>query len=533
MKDYYKILGLKATASPEDIHARWIELMRKFHPDKGRNGAEQDQRVREINEAYGVLKHPSVRAHYDLERNYHRKKRNMYLQRMIIPPAILLILLILSVLYFKRSRQTSQLDLTNQISQIAVARLRIKVLNDQNNPNALNVPNAPNVTNDLNAPNALSEANAPNDINDPNALNVTNDLNEPNVRNAPNAPNDPNTPTQPNQTNQINRINEINQTNETNQINRKAVALSNKPKAAKIPKVLTRSNAPNVLNALNDPNDINDPNAPNALNQKTQIRVASAPNSPKVLSRSNDPNAPNQINQTTQKPVRTRTQPKVTKASNAPNQKNQINRINEINQTNQIDDPNVPNARNDQNQNVAALSKRPKVTKPPKALGRSNAPNDINEPNALNVTNDLNEPNAPNHLNEISQLTPPPLIATEAEVKHFFALYRGRYNRKDIDALLSLFSPRSVQNQRDGFDEIKKIYSDFFDQSEKLSYRIKDMRIEIFQNAVEVWGRYEIDQRVKEGGEKKVWRGDIRWVLVKEDGALKIRFLDYKPQESP
>jgi len=59
------------------------------------------------------------------------------------------------------------------------------------------------------------------------------------------------------------------------------------------------------------------------------------------------------------------------------------------------------------------------------------------------------------------------------------------------------------------------------------------MRIEIFQNAVEVWGRYEIDQRVKEGGEKKVWRGDIRWVLVKEDGALKIRFLDYKPQESP
>jgi hypothetical protein len=31
------------------------------------------------------------------------------------------------------------------------------------------------------------------------------------------------------------------------------------------------------------------------------------------------------------------------------------------------------------------------------------------------------------------------------------------------------------------------------------------------------------------GGEKKVWRGQVRWVLNKENGVLKIVSLDYQP----
>ena len=96
-----------------------------------------------------------------------------------------------------------------------------------------------------------------------------------------------------------------------------------------------------------------------------------------------------------------------------------------------------------------------------------------------------------------------------------------------------MFSPRAVQNGRDGFDEIEKIYSHFFDQSKELRYHMEDTRIEIFQNAVQVRARYEIDQIMKKRGRKKAWRGESRWILVKEDGALKIRFLDYKPYKSP
>ncbi|KPJ48752.1 MAG: hypothetical protein AMJ41_04310, partial [candidate division Zixibacteria bacterium DG_27] len=70
MKDYYKILGIKETAPAEDIRARWIELIRKFHPDGQTVGGAEAERLKEINEAYGVLKHPSARAYYDLQRAY-------------------------------------------------------------------------------------------------------------------------------------------------------------------------------------------------------------------------------------------------------------------------------------------------------------------------------------------------------------------------------------------------------------------------------------------------------------------------------
>jgi hypothetical protein len=61
---------------------------------------------------------------------------------------------------------------------------------------------------------------------------------------------------------------------------------------------------------------------------------------------------------------------------------------------------------------------------------------------------------------------------------------------------------------------------------------MNDVRIEIYQNGVEVQARYELVQMLKKSGEKKIWKGDIRWRLVKEDGTLKILFLDYQPQKS-
>jgi hypothetical protein len=125
-----------------------------------------------------------------------------------------------------------------------------------------------------------------------------------------------------------------------------------------------------------------------------------------------------------------------------------------------------------------------------------------------------------------------PLIATEEEVRQFFANYTERYTQKDLDGFLSLFSPRAVQNRQDGLEGIRKIYGNFFKQSQEIEYRIDDIKIEIYQNAAEVKARYELVQLLKKSGEKKIWRGDIRWTLVKENGALKILSLDYQPQKS-
>jgi len=127
-----------------------------------------------------------------------------------------------------------------------------------------------------------------------------------------------------------------------------------------------------------------------------------------------------------------------------------------------------------------------------------------------------------------SNASPPPLVATEQEVRQFFVDYIERYTQKDLDGFLSLFSLRALQNRKDGWEKIREIYANFFNQSQEIHYSMDDTRIEIYQNGVMVEARYEVDQTLKKRGEKKVWKGPIRWTLVKEDGALKILSLDYQ-----
>jgi hypothetical protein len=55
--------------------------------------------------------------------------------------------------------------------------------------------------------------------------------------------------------------------------------------------------------------------------------------------------------------------------------------------------------------------------------------------------------------------------------------------------------------------------------------------MEIYQNAVEVKGSYEIDQLNKKG-ERNFWSGSIQWVLTREGGVLKIISVDYQASKS-
>ena len=122
----------------------------------------------------------------------------------------------------------------------------------------------------------------------------------------------------------------------------------------------------------------------------------------------------------------------------------------------------------------------------------------------------------------------PLLLAKEQEVREFFAKYVERYAKMDIEGFLSLFSLKARQNQKDGLPEIRTIYTDLFDRSRSLQFSVEDMKIEIYQNAVEAKARYSVSQVLKEGGEKKVWKGDVRWVLAKEEGKLAIISIDYR-----
>jgi curved DNA-binding protein len=63
-KDYYKILGVARDANQDEIKRVYRRLARKYHPDVSKE-ANAEERFKEVQEAYEVLKDPEKRAAYD------------------------------------------------------------------------------------------------------------------------------------------------------------------------------------------------------------------------------------------------------------------------------------------------------------------------------------------------------------------------------------------------------------------------------------------------------------------------------------
>src|SRR5215469_14443169 len=63
-RDYYKILGVQRTATADEVKTAYRRLARKFHPDVSKE-KNAEERFKEVQEAYEVLKDPEKRAAYD------------------------------------------------------------------------------------------------------------------------------------------------------------------------------------------------------------------------------------------------------------------------------------------------------------------------------------------------------------------------------------------------------------------------------------------------------------------------------------
>ena len=64
-RDFYEVLGVARDADEATLKSAFRRLAVKHHPDKNPDDPEAEQRFKEINEAYDILKDPEKRAAYD------------------------------------------------------------------------------------------------------------------------------------------------------------------------------------------------------------------------------------------------------------------------------------------------------------------------------------------------------------------------------------------------------------------------------------------------------------------------------------
>ena len=64
-RDYYEILGVAKTATPEEIKKAYRKVAIQFHPDKNPDNKEAEDKFKEAAEAYEILSNPDKKAQYD------------------------------------------------------------------------------------------------------------------------------------------------------------------------------------------------------------------------------------------------------------------------------------------------------------------------------------------------------------------------------------------------------------------------------------------------------------------------------------
>ena len=64
-RDYYEVLGVGQTASPDEIKKAYRSLARRLHPDVNKDDPAAAEKFKEVNEAYEVLSDADRRAQYD------------------------------------------------------------------------------------------------------------------------------------------------------------------------------------------------------------------------------------------------------------------------------------------------------------------------------------------------------------------------------------------------------------------------------------------------------------------------------------
>lgn len=482
MKDYYEILGLEEDASQEEIRERWLELTKLYHPDVLQS-PDADERIKEINEAYQVLKDYSTRLEYDLERALQKsvlkkvveKEEKKFPWSKIILPAGVLTAVAFTIFYivFKIPAK-----LEKPVKMPVHEHAKIKV-----------PPPAQ-------APGHLAELEKEKMQEKPKSI-------------APMLPREEAKPITPEKKLASPRI-------------EPAKPEEKKPTLAKLV-IREEKKEPEKLK-ITTPLKTSEPDK--------IIPPEKAPTPPKKMEppiKSVELEKPKEIEKTIPSAMA-----KVEPAPPPP-----VPEPKKLEVPEKLEKP-LEMAKAPASEPVKTLIPQPlelkreekpeKVEKAKESALPAEIVKDI-KPEPAKVM----PPERPKIIEgkKLEKFEPPEKVipSKEEEVNKFLAGYISKYKQKDIEGFLSYFSQQAIQNQKHNLGEIKKIYTSFFERSQELNYSLQDVQTTEHPLGWEVKAKYELHQVTKKDGEKKYWKGQIRWILTKENGRLKIISLDYQHQK--
>ena len=115
----------------------------------------------------------------------------------------------------------------------------------------------------------------------------------------------------------------------------------------------------------------------------------------------------------------------------------------------------------------------------------------------------------------------------DEEVRQFIDEYKDRFVKMEIDDFMALFLRDATENRMLPYTDIEEAYRRTVSISQSISYRVEIYSIQTYSQSAFLSGRYEIIQTFKGIWRKRAFRGDIQWVLVRKNGSLRIREINY------
>jgi hypothetical protein len=118
-------------------------------------------------------------------------------------------------------------------------------------------------------------------------------------------------------------------------------------------------------------------------------------------------------------------------------------------------------------------------------------------------------------------------VIPEADVQDLINKYIDRFKAMDHELFMSLFSKEAIENRMLPYKDMSDSYWKLFGETSQFLYHVKIDSIYTFTKSAYASAHYQIIQTLKGSKDIKIYKGQIQWAFVLEDGSLKIYRLNY------